>query len=91
MIKKKNFICLAGIDGSGKSTVAEHIVNSSKNEFHYIWARWEPFLLLPFIKFINEKSKDSVHKLNEDTQHNNKQNLKNIPKVSYILLLIIEI
>ena len=76
MYKKRNFICLAGIDGSGKSTVAEHIISSTDGKYHYIWARWEPFLLSPFVKFINKKSKISVHKNDEDTQYKNKQSIK---------------
>ncbi|MCP4761579.1 MAG: glycosyltransferase [archaeon] len=76
MPKKRNFICLAGIDGSGKSTVAEHLTNITNDHFYYIWARWEPFLLSPFMKLINKKSRDSVQS-DEDQQHRKKQRLKN--------------
>ena len=77
MSEKRNFICLAGIDGSGKSTVAEHLIKTTDLHFHYIWARWEPFLLAPFIMFLNKRTKGTSAKLDEDTQHNKKQRLKN--------------
>jgi thymidylate kinase len=76
MYKKKNFICLAGIDGSGKSTVAKYIISRTEGRFHYVWARWEPFLLSPFITFINKKSRDSEQVPDEETQHKNKQDFK---------------
>jgi len=77
MYKNKNFICLAGIDGSGKSTVAEHIISCTKGKYHYIWARWEPCLLSPFVTFINKKSRNSIQKPDDDAQYKNKQNFKN--------------
>lgn len=94
MRKNRNFICLAGIDGSGKSTVAEHLINISKGRFHYIWARWEPFLLSPFIKFINKKSRNSVQN-DEDQQHKKRQGLKSKflrnPLVKQLWLILAEI
>jgi len=77
MIKKKNFICLAGIDGSGKTTVAKHITNHTEGKFHYVWARWEPFFLSPISKLVNKKSYSPSHIHDEDTQHKNKQSIKN--------------
>ena len=76
MNEKRNFICLAGIDGSGKSTVAKHLKQITNGRFFYIWARWEPFLLSPFVMFLNKKSRDSVQ-YDEDLQHKKKQGLKN--------------
>jgi len=51
--KKPKFICIAGIDGSGKSTVSKNIVDSARQEVKHIWARWEPFFLKPFTRLVN--------------------------------------
>lgn len=46
-------IVLTGIDGSGKSTQAQLLLESIKQEgvdADYVWARWEPKLLRPFVR-----------------------------------------
>jgi len=53
MIKKKPvLICFTGIDGSGKSTLAKGLVSSLNKRgirCKYVYARFEPFILKPFI------------------------------------------
>jgi len=46
-------IAFTGIDGSGKTTQAELLLEHlKKNGFNisYVWSRWKPFLLRPLIK-----------------------------------------
>lgn len=46
------FICFTGIDGSGKSTVSAKLVevmNSKGYNFTYVYNRYKPFLLRPFL------------------------------------------
>lgn len=45
-------ICFSGIDGSGKTTQAEAIVEELEQsgvESTHVWARWRPFLSYPFM------------------------------------------
>lgn len=52
-IKKGYLIVFTGIDGSGKTTQANVLVESLKQDnlcVSYVWSRWEPLLLRPFIK-----------------------------------------
>jgi thymidylate kinase len=46
------FICFTGIDGSGKSTMSAKLVdvmNSKGHNFIYVYNRYKPFLLRPFL------------------------------------------
>lgn len=64
---KKNikgcFICFTGIDGSGKSTISNKLVetmNDNGFNFAYVYNRYTPFLLRPFLYiggklFLNKK------------------------------------
>lgn len=60
---KGYFICFTGIDGSGKSTISKkfvEIMNGNGLNFVYVYNRYKPFLLRPFIfiagkLFLNKK------------------------------------
>ena len=73
---KKYLICFAGIDGSGKTTVSNLVIKSHLKPFKYVWARWEPFFLKPFIKFLNKKSETKSPVKNDDAIYQTKKNLK---------------
>jgi dTMP kinase len=71
-MKKSIFICFTGIDGSGKTTQAKYLVNNTKSigfESVYVWNRFEPRLLKPFIfivkKFLNPNSKNNSKNFNK--------------------------
>ena len=51
-MKKGIFICFTGIDGSGKTTLANMLVESMKQEnmkYRYVYNRYSPFLIKPFM------------------------------------------
>ena len=51
-ITKAKLICFAGIDGSGKTTLAKELVkmmNERGVHYKYVYGRLEPFVLKPFI------------------------------------------
>ena len=51
-LKRGTFICFVGIDGSGKTTQAQTLMetlNKSGIRCHYVWARFEPKLTKPFM------------------------------------------
>lgn len=53
-MKKRIFICFTGIDGSGKTTLAKTLVDTVKRngiECRYVYSRFNPFLLKPFLIF----------------------------------------
>ncbi len=60
---KPLLICFAGIDGSGKTTQAQRLVDWMKRQgvqSEYVWSIFEPWLLKPFMKtgralFLREK------------------------------------
>lgn len=48
------FVCLIGIDGSGKTTIAKRLVNALADRgfsVEYVWSRYEPWIAKPFIFF----------------------------------------
>jgi len=49
MYRKGNLICIIGIDGTGKTTIAKKIVKliSKNNQSKYIHCRYYPILLMP--------------------------------------------
>ena len=52
MKRKGNFICFIGIDGAGKTTHAKalaKIMEKNGVKCKYMWCRFEPFLIAPFI------------------------------------------
>lgn len=53
MGKKGFFICLVGIDGSGKTTQAKRLIEMMQKQGikrEYIWNKFEPRLVAPFMK-----------------------------------------
>lgn len=52
MMRRGNLICFIGIDGAGKTTHAKALAEIMKKngvECKYVWCRFEPFLIAPFI------------------------------------------
>lgn len=68
-MKGSNLIVFTGIDGSGKTTQANILVDYLKKEgqpVSYVWCRWEPFLLLPLIKRWKKKTAKDKASLGSD-------------------------
>ncbi len=79
------FICVAGIDGSGKSTVSERLIMANKGSLKYVWARWEPFFLNPFIELVNKKLKKSNIGKHDESVYEERMNIKKqLLKYSFI-------
>lgn len=60
-MKKATLIAFTGIDGSGKTTQARFLVKDMKErgtDASYVWCRWEPLLLRPFIKIWKQKKRE---------------------------------
>jgi thymidylate kinase len=67
-MKKGTLIAFTGIDGSGKTTQADLLVkNLLKDgiEAAYVWSRWEPFLVRPFIAKWKEKKTNCRDKIGD--------------------------
>ena len=80
-MSKGYLIVLTGIDGSGKTTQAEMLVDAlseSGLEVSYVWARWEQRLVRPF-------TKKWKRKIEKDTGHSDGRAIKNKPKKQKLL------
>lgn len=57
-MKKGILIGLVGIDGCGKTTQAQLLLEQAERmgvSFSYVWCRWKPVLLRPLIKLLKRK------------------------------------
>jgi len=70
-MKTKNFICLAGIDGSGKTIISKGLIKEM--DYKYLWARWEPFFLKPFISFLNRRT---ITLSDDNAKHEKRKGIK---------------
>ena len=73
-MKRGTLIVFTGIDGSGKTTQAKLLVDSLNQDglcVSYVWSRWEPFLLRPFIKRWKNKVAQNI-----DTSHGSSNEIK---------------
>lgn len=80
-MNKGYLIVFTGIDGSGKTTQAEMLVDvlrQSGLEVSYVWARWEQRLVRPF-------TKKWKRKIEKDTGHADGRAIKNKPKKQKLL------
>ena len=93
----KVFICLIGIDGSGKTTLSTELVKFLERKgikFHYVYNRYTPYILRPFMIIAN---KIFMNKCNFSRNYNNYSAIKKEKIVShnnlsriYQLILIID-
>ncbi len=74
-MSKRVFVCLAGIDGSGKSTVSSEVLKKLDG-YKYVWARWEPFFLKPFIQLLNKKTNRTAGSRTDESVYANKKGIK---------------
>jgi len=84
-------IVLVGIDGSGKTTQAELLVEDlqkSGMNVSYVWSRWEPTVLRPLIKKLKKESvnssRNSKKKIN--ALKDRKRKLLNNPVLKWLWL-----
>ena len=78
-MKKGHLIVFTGIDGSGKTTQANLLVEQLKKDgidVLYVWSRWEPFLLRPFIT--RWKKQHTKHDTNPDGDYRTLKNRKKL-------------
>jgi thymidylate kinase len=74
-MKNKGLIVLTGIDGSGKTTQAQMLVETLRREglkVSYVWTRWEQMLVKPFTK----KWKGNIKKVTGVSDGGAKENKK---------------
>ena len=74
-MSKRLFVCLAGIDGSGKSTVSSEVLKKLDG-YKYVWARWEQFFLKPFIQLLNKKTNGAAGNGRDESVYTDKKGLK---------------
>jgi len=85
-------IVFTGIDGSGKTTQANLLVEDLKKkglEVTYVWSRWEPFLLRPLISRWKRKRTENMDKTNLafNELKNGKERLMNNPIIRRLWLM----
>lgn len=94
--KKRIFICLIGIDGSGKTTQAKALVRALKEKgvkSHYVWNRFEPRLMKPFIivaKMLFFKGKDLGEKYTEYSETKKRLFKNHLLSTAYECLLLFD-
>jgi dTMP kinase len=90
-MSSRYLIVITGIDGSGKTTQADMLVESLKKdgrEVSYVWSRWVPSFLRPLVK----KLKKDESKRPENTSDNiialkkRKQNILKNPVIQWFWL-----
>ena len=90
-MKRGYLIVFTGIDGSGKTTQVELLVKSLQKdgiEVSYVWSRWEPFLLRPFISMWKKNKSDGKGSTKDfHAAKDEKQKLLNNPVIRYLWLL----
>lgn len=60
MMARTRYICLTGMDGTGKTTQAQEVIRRCREagiQAGYLWARWEPFFLRPVTAWYFRKKK----------------------------------
>jgi len=89
---KRSLIVFTGIDGSGKTTQSELLVKCLKNDgikTLYVWSRWEPLFLRPFINRwkckVTKDSPESNSKI--DKIKDKKKNLLSNPIFRWLWLV----
>lgn len=93
-MNKGRLIVFCGIDGSGKTTQADLLINSLRQngiDVSYVHSRWEPFLMRPVIKIwnsiLNKKSNssnDSIHNIKKE----NRKKILSVPLISKVWFFI---
>jgi thymidylate kinase len=71
--ERARYICLTGMDGTGKTTQAQELVRRCRAlgiKAGYVWARWEPFFLRPLIELYFKRKKVSARAGQGFTQAN---------------------
>ena len=94
--RKGIFICFAGIDGSGKTTLARHLtdtLNRRGYRFHYVYGRFRPIISAPFLALGRSmllKGKDIFKDYQGYTQSRAKLFRGRLPRVLFRNLLLFD-
>lgn len=90
---RNNLIVFTGIDGSGKTTQAELLIEGMNDDgigVSYVWSRWKPFLLRPIINRWKRNVSGDVNKAIQNSNYNKiegeKQKLLNNPLFRWLWL-----
>ena len=95
-MKKGIFICFAGIDGSGKTTLANALVDAFKNsaiKYKYVYNRYRPVMLKPFLILARSlllPGKDTFKDYTEDSDAKRKIFKNRILSSIYQSLLLLD-
>lgn len=71
-----DFICITGIDGSGKTTVCSELITTLNNirlKYDYVycgWRRFDSLILAPFIIFIRKTKKNDRQNVRNNLENN---------------------
>lgn len=92
-MSSRHLIVLTGIDGSGKTTQADLLVESLRKdgrEVSYVWSRWVPTFLRPLVKKLNKRFSEQPEKSSNDITElkKRKQNYLKNPLVQWLWLLV---
>jgi dTMP kinase len=74
-MKKGNFVCFIGIDGSGKTTLANIAINvlgehNMKSRYIYCgWRQFESFIFKPFVKVVRRLARSNVNSNGENESY----------------------
>lgn len=84
MKKKAKRYAIIGLDGSGKSTNIEKIINDEKyKDYKHLWVRWGVLFLKPFYLILTKEKNKTSNPITTREQYNQKHKKKNHVKSNF--------